>query len=524
MSIELKKIVPKPVLTDNEGRTLSGDQLTFTEAPRIKTALYFEPRISPPSDRYAQKEGAIYYDADDKNYFFYDGGSWLPLITPVSGTPLFTPSTDNRVVRFNGAGGSIQDSAVSISDTGDVTGVNNITATKLLTNNIDAINPAEEIYFGGSDVGGIITLDAAFGDFNIFVKTGELQAPRLVSGDASLMIDTPFNIALSGTNIVLSADTTTVANFSYLKNATITTLTTLDPPTFNGPVRVDGSTTSGAIKLYENAAATLPRMSLNMGGLILSDAVDTNKDVGFIRALNATTGAYDAAIIVADPGAGLNLSGNPLYECNKAHTFTTLANLIIPNTTSNVSFGGYDVTNVGTATANALKTTTIGARYGNATNYSPIGVVYYQNNLLTNVAGGTDVSVTSITVPANYLANNYDCFKVTIEGDCNTATGTRKLELALNGSTYTGIDFTSGEAGYFRLEYNLQRRSVTGHDCILAGFHGGTRAYTVGVSNKSNNTFAGAGSIAIRATSPSTGAINVRLVRVEYLPVNTSVG
>lgn len=164
MSILLSKIAPKPLVTDDEGRTLTGAQYTFTEPPIMEKAMVLKPRASPPTDALSQQEGSIYYDSDDKIYYFYDGTSWVSLVQAVGGTPLFSPSVDNRLVRFDGVGGSVQDSTVTLSDTGNMSGLGTVTASGLGTFvgvSTDSITaPSGTVSFSGDHVDGINIMDA----------------------------------------------------------------------------------------------------------------------------------------------------------------------------------------------------------------------------------------------------------------------------------------------------------------------------------------------------------------------------
>lgn len=347
MSIQLQKMLPRPLVTDLEGNTLTGDQLTFTEAPQIKTALRFIPRTAPPSDRYSVKEGSVYYDVDDKTFYYYDGSSWLPLVTAVGGTPLFSPSTDNRLVRFNGASGAIQDSAVTLSDAGDMTGVNALTATtsistpslttagtaitlnsKSLTNvndvsattasftgkvflkTLDDIGTTG-ISFSNSQVSGISTLKCTVAEVDQYI------GPRISYGDA-LLIDGPNTISLAPANGIIDFPlNNTMQNLTVLTNLSASTqLSTPKLTSATSGINIDGKNltnvggvTAGSVSSNSFTIATSADMVFTAG--VGNNFVMTNGDSTQVKKLIYT---------VAGSGTELaywQISGEPVKRVSK---------------------------------------------------------------------------------------------------------------------------------------------------------------------------------------------------------------
>lgn len=334
MSIQLSKFTPKSIVTDPEGNTLTGDQHTFTETPQVKSAVRFIPRATPPSDRYSLREGALYYDSDDKNFYYYDGTSWLPLIQPVSGTPIYAPSISNRITRFNGTGGAIKDSLVSLDDLGNIAGVNNLTttgnftaanvtvSTSLVTPIISS--PGTGVSFNGKNITSVGAVTGTSGTFSGSVSTPSLTSPTT-------------DVNVSGKNLT---------NAAQVNGTTASFTTSVSAPTVT-------ASTSVSTPSITSANTAIAFNSKSLSGV---------NDVG------AVTGTYSTSVAA------------PSYTGSTASFTTSVStpSLTAPGTTINcngkilsnvlniVPAGqGFDLTNVELQNVKTVQTTNLGTNNGN---------------------------------------------------------------------------------------------------------------------------------------------------------------
>lgn len=150
-----------------------------------------QPLASAPS---SPVEGQLYYNTTDDTAYVYNGGSWVDLGKQgnVAGA---ASSTDNAIVRFDSTTGKIiQDSSVTLSDTGVIAGAQQLvgnTNIEVVGNDAASGNSGYVALYGGVGTagnanGGNVILSPGSADGS--GTDGTVQIQDAVSGD-SLTID-----------------------------------------------------------------------------------------------------------------------------------------------------------------------------------------------------------------------------------------------------------------------------------------------------------------------------------------------
>lgn len=398
-TIDRTKFLSKPIVTDPEGNTLTGEVFTFTETPQSRNAFRFMPRVTPPSDRNSLKEGSMYFDDGGKQFYYYDGSSWLPLIQPVSGTPLYSPSISNRIARFNGTAGAIKDSLVSLDDLGNIAGVNNLTTTGAFSATTASLTTS------------LSTPSITTAGTGINFNSKNITSAGTVGGtDAtfSSSVTTPV-LSSTGTDINVSA-----------KNLTNVAAVTGTTGTFSTSLSTPSITTSGT---------TIGFNSKNVSGIgTLSAGAPT-----FSGALTGTTGNFTSSMQTPTMTLSTSLSTPSITS----PTFQIGFNSKEINTIQNVSSDQYS----SGPSAGDLK-------FLSATTFADFTSAANLKNLDTIAYSGTNATMTgikAITNASSTLALNGVQSITATSGDMTITAAPASL-LKLSGSVFldTSLTLTAG--------------------------------------------------------------------------------
>lgn len=451
MSILLSKIAPKPLVTDDEGRTLTGSQYTFTEPPIMDKAMVLRPRSTPPTDALSQQEGSIYYDSDDKIYYFYDGTTWTSLVAAVGGTPIYSPSIDNRVARFDGVGGNIQDSTVAIGDTGNMTGVGSLTASgqgSFASVATDAISaPSGTVSFSGDHVDSINIMDATT------ARVTTLQTDAITTTAASIDCN---NKSFSNVNTVtaatLQATTGTINGLNQVQS-------------INGPATI--SITSGAAI---NIEATT---EINLAGVTNADELNVN--------VLDVAGAFTSNSISAPTVTGTTSVTSPTVNASTevvTPQVRSTASLDLEATNDvNVTAGGTlaitapATTVSGTSTFTGIMTAgtvvatqvfgTLKQKFGTSgVGYEPSGRLYKLGAVFGSTAAGGTQTVFSFVIPAGACAAYGDGIRLYVAGRTGSSANAKSLRLTVNGTNFNSNALTTGVARSLVLIATITRTSI----------------------------------------------------------------
>lgn len=250
----------------------------------------------------------------------------LRITSGASGTPVTGPasSTDNAIARFDGAGGStLQNSAVLIDDTDNVTGMASLTLTNTGLHLLDTDASHDLILKPGSNL---------TADRTLTITTGDADRTLTLSGNATI----------SGTNtgdqtITLTGDVTgsgtgsfaaTIANdaVTYAKIQNVSATDKLLGRSTAGAGDVEEITCTAAGRaLIDDAAASNQRTTLGLGTIATQDANNVSITGGSI------TGITDLA--VADGGTGAStLTANNVLLGNG----TSAVQFVAPGSSGNV--------------------------------------------------------------------------------------------------------------------------------------------------------------------------------------------
>lgn len=572
----------KPILTDNDGNTLTGDQLTFTEAPQCRTAIRLIPRSTPPTDVYATKEGSIYYDAEDKVFYYYDGSAWSPLVVPYSGTPLYTPSVNNTLVRFNGTGGNIKGSVVTLTDIGNMAGLSslestNITSTAIGTQNLTcttglltpSINsPGTGVTFNNKNITNVASLTVTSMLANTSINT-----PLITSSGGNVSFGTN-NITNAGSISGTSVQTPSISGVTSISpggglldmnNAQVYGISTLsaDNVASNGGdlnfFSGTGIADFGGLQLqdvnriklqFSNAtdiplellrfAETLPRLSLDGDGFLkFTDGSSTifgsqgflGKAASGALTLGFTKGAGDGTLFLktlSGPGAdgmflqnssgAITLTGTAINADNLVST----TNISAPGFTtsgSSFTFNNKGFTSVGSISATtATFSSLIKQRFNSGDFYQPI-VFYNRGPLTANSDGTTNQVFWTATLGASSLATDYDRINIVVEGNANGSTATRNIGVNFFTRTAT-VPLKSGSGSMWRVEMNLVRTGSASSNGTLTMSHDNL-LQTNGWRALSNGSFSSGGTISLTMTSGAANEITVGSVTVVFYPSQT---
>lgn len=132
-------------------------------------------------------DGMMIFNTTTDTFQFYQGSSWLSLSAGAGGVTGPGSSTDNAIVRWDGAGGTtVQDSTVIVSDAGAVTGVTTITNTSSV-----------QFLYGKS---GTTAAYAGGGTSNAYTATGLTAAYKVVATILASTNNVAIAKAVPGTN------------------------------------------------------------------------------------------------------------------------------------------------------------------------------------------------------------------------------------------------------------------------------------------------------------------------------------
>lgn len=524
MAITLSKTgLSKSIRTNNEGSTLTGDVITFTEPPRSK-AFAFVPQLVPPSDANAQREGSMYYDSDDQTHYYYDGSTWLPLIQPVDGTPLFTPSIDNRLVRFNGTGGSIQDSLVTLDDTGNMLGIANLTATGISATNIGTQNLTCTTSLSTPSINSL----SGVINFNN-VNLTNLGALTATTGTYSTGVSTPLlttagaGISFDGKNITnVSAITAQGGNFTnYIDSAGPVTIDfapltdealTIKQTALNDNYCQLGAeylnfydvltNSNGGIGMIDDPKVPGQKMLGLLTGLTFTFS---NKNVYGINKLTALTTLCDI-VDSASGGSNIGFSSRNLTDIGRLNCNTSLQSLVTSPTGTDLTIQapGVQTINLESATnANSIRTNALTARLVNqdvlflqpsagfflnlqrarvSRNLTSSSYYLPTHLLFNSTTGGGSVSPSG--TPAEYV---YSMTANTLDANCsslrwivcgNTANNANAKQIAFNfGSVVlANVTLSTNTDGWYKAEIIVAR----GSSATLMSYYGRLEHLTSG--------------------------------------------
>lgn len=100
------------------------------------------------------REGNLFYSEEESDFLFFNGSDFVAfgeLFGDVHGPEV---SDDNSLARFDGITGKvIQGSVITVSDTGDISGAENISATQLTADTVHALDNVQAPVFNLGDPG-----------------------------------------------------------------------------------------------------------------------------------------------------------------------------------------------------------------------------------------------------------------------------------------------------------------------------------------------------------------------------------
>ncbi len=149
------------------------------------TKGFLKPRMTT-AERLALTpvEGLEVFDTDLGLPFVYGNGTWGSF----AGIPAAGSSTDNAIVRWDGTSGSIlQDSVVTISDTGDMSALNSIQAGNILIsgNDIESTDVDGDITINPNGTGRVVIAK----DLQVLGTTTTVESTTLEVVDANITIN-----------------------------------------------------------------------------------------------------------------------------------------------------------------------------------------------------------------------------------------------------------------------------------------------------------------------------------------------
>lgn len=260
--------------------------------------------------------GRIAYSLADAQTYFDNGSSWVSIAlggTDVTATANF--GTDNRLVRSDGVAKGTQASLVTLSDTGSLSGIENIA----LSGTVDGRDVSTD--------GGVLDtaiLDADFGFNGLMARTASgTYASRTVTGTANQVVvsngdgqagnptltlpqsihtaGTPTfaSLTLSANQFITSIVTTTASDAGSHTIAATTTFQILVPDAAAVAaftVNMPGSPANGQIVYLTNGHATNTIVALTMGGgtivgplTALGSVGSANSKAGYVYQTSNTT-------------------------------------------------------------------------------------------------------------------------------------------------------------------------------------------------------------------------------------------
>jgi hypothetical protein len=412
-------------------------------------------------------------------------------------------STDNAVTRFDGTTGKIiQNSAVIIDDSNNVSGVATLNAATLII--------ADNVTLGSSNtdtvaVNGRITTDLD-PDANNAKDIGT-SGRNWRDGFFGRTLHT-VNLDLTGTTsfdgaqgtsgqVLTSAGTGNTPTWTTPAAGTVTSVGgtgTVNGITLTGTVTTSGSLTLGGtlsgVNLTTQVTGTLPVANGGTGAATLT-------------ANNVLLGNGTSALQVVAPGT----TGNVLTSDGTTWTSAAAPASLLGDTDSATPFEtslGFEAGNVNTGTNNTF----IGYQSGKAnttgTNNTAVGFksLDVSTTGATNTAFGANSLGTNTTGSANTAVGAFSMFS-NIGGVYNTAIGDSSLQNNTSGINNVAIGFAA-----------LQLNTTSGYN--VANGHSALAANTTGANNTatgyealfSNTTAAGNTAHGYRALRSNTTGVN----------------
>lgn len=304
--------------------------------------------------------------------------------TPPGNVSGVAPSVDNAIARWNGTlADSIQNSLVIISDTGDVSGIVNLTATDIST--ATTIGSAYIYRVGGTDVavadGGTNISSYTIGD--TLYASGATTLSKLAAGTAAYVLTSngpgvapSWQVggggggavsSVSGTTNRISVSPTTGATVvdidaAYVGQSSITTLGTITTGTWNataiGVAKGGTNLTSYTVGdiIYASGTTTLSKLSdVATGNALISGGAATAPFWGKIGLSTHISGVLP----IANGGTNLSALGTA-KQILRTNAGATALEYVTFSNGSGTTFNGDGVDLGGTLTAN---TTIIGGGF-----------------------------------------------------------------------------------------------------------------------------------------------------------------
>jgi len=452
------------------------------------------------------------------------GATGYEFFTPGTGSgdvagPGDSTSTDNAIVRWDGAGGrTIQNSTVLISDSGVVTGVLSITINGGTSGAIAISAPGA---VGGRTqtlqaASGVIALDANRLDF--FAATTSAQLITKITdpqGTGSLVfatsptLTTPNIGQATGTSLVLAGSITSgvassasgtvvlrnsANNFTQTVRGTGTASSIIfDLPTAlptAGQVLTAAAPSAGATQLSWTTITALVNPMTTLGDLIYGAAAgaptrlagDTSNTRKFLRELSvagvATAPVWDTLLAADIPTiAQSQVSGLVASLSGKVSTNLTQGKILIGNLSDLASpvtpSGDWTITYAGVNTIGANKVLfskfqqatgpqllvgtpdILGAQDFRQITLDPATLNISALGVLTATSGGSGTVTNTGTLTANALVLGNGGVDVKV-GAGFTTDGTSKLTIGVAGSSVGGVLLTNATSG------TVELRPVTG--------------------------------------------------------------
>lgn len=379
----------------------------------------------------------------------YNGTQWNVIASADSSEGIQGPATatDNAVVRFNGASGSIaQNSGVLIDDSNNVSGIGTLAS--------GAITASSTVQ--GTRI--ISTIATGTAPLTVASTTRVSNLNAATSGNADTVTT---NANLTG-DVTSSGNATTIAtvnsNVGSFTNASVTVNAKGQvTAASNGSAPVTSvsgtsnriTSTGGATPVIDISASYVGQASITTVGTLSAGAVPlslvTGLGTGIATALAINTGSAGAPVLFNGAGGtpssmtATNLSGTAASLT--AGTVTTNANL-----TGDVTSSGNATTlatvnsNVGSFTNGSFTVNSKGLITAASSGTAPVTSVTGTTNRITSSGGATPV----IDISASYVGQSSITTVGTLTGG---ATGTG-FTVALGTSTITGtLGPTNGGTG-----------------------------------------------------------------------------
>lgn len=366
-------------------------------------------------------------------------------------------STDNAVTRFDGTTGKvIQNSAVIIDDSNNITGVNSLTATTLVVN--------DNVTLGSSNtdtvaVNGRITTD---------VDPNANNAHDIGTSGRNWR-DGFFGRNLSTVNLSVTG-TTSYDGAQGTSGQVLTSAGTGNTPTWTTP-------TVGTVTSVGGTGT--------VNGITLTGTVTTAGDLtlgGTLTGVNLTT-QVTGTLPVANGGTGAaTLAANNVLLGNGTSAPLTVA----PSTSGNVLTSNGTTWVSSAAPAGAAATpTALGTVYANTERFTDKTSLGYEAGKINTGARNTFVGYQaglSNTNSADNTAQGFEAIKLNTTGSQNTAFGTSTLSANTTGAQNTAL-------GSYALNMNTTASSNTGIGVFaLIKNTTGARNTAIGAAALSNNT------------------------------------